>query len=130
MSECVKNCKLCDRFIMTQAVSFNATVNQLIVDLPARSYGRCEKYCIVFAQNIPTNATLNAEVVFTIGGDQTIGYPFLNKDCTPVYASQVRSRRMYATKVQTNVTPARFKYVGKCDLPDVSATGAAAIPIP
>lgn len=130
MSECVKNCKLCDRFIMTQAISFNAAVNQLIVDLPAGSYARCQKYCIVFAQPIPANATLNAQVVFTIGGDQTIGYPFLNKDCTPVYASQVRARKMYASKVETNVTPARFKYIGKCCLPDISVTGATAIPIP
>ena len=89
--ECIKNCRLCNKFILSQAITYNAGVNQLIVDLPAGNYGNCTKYCIVLAQSIPTETTINAQVVFTIGGNQTVGYPFLNKDCTPIYASQVRT---------------------------------------
>ena len=46
MSECVQNCRLCNKFILSQSIVFNSTVNQLIVDLPAGSYGNCQKYCI------------------------------------------------------------------------------------
>lgn len=129
MSECIKNCKLCNRLMISQSISFNATVNQLIIDLPANSYGNNEKYCLVFAQSIPTNTTLNAQVVFTIGGDQTVGYEFLNKDCTPILASQVRTRRMYQTKVSISGNTGVFKYIGKCCLPSNSLTTRNAIPV-
>lgn len=128
MSNCIKNCKLCNRLIISQGISFNAAVNQLIIDLPAGSYGNKEKYCLVFAQSIPTNATLNAQVVFTIGGDQTVGYPFLNKDCTPILASQVRTRRVYPSMVSTSVGTGVFKYIGRACLPSNSLTTSNAIP--
>ena len=115
--ECIRNCKLCNKFILSQSITYNAGVNQLIVDLPAGNYGNCTKYCIVLAQSIPTNTTINAQVVFTIGGNQTVGYPFLNKDCTPIYASQVRTRRIYPTRVNTAVNTGVFKYAGNCCLP-------------
>ena len=129
MSECVQNCKLCNKFILSQSIVFNPTVNQLIVDLPAGSYGNCTKYCIVLGQSIPTNTTINAQVVFTIGGDQTVGYPFLNKDCTPIYASQVRTRRIYPTRVNTAVNSGVFKYIGDCCLPSNATTVNQSIPI-
>lgn len=117
MSECIKNCQLCSRFLTSQSIVYNATTNQLIVDLPAGSYQNCSKYCIAFVQSIPTNTTINAQVVFTIGGDQTVGYPFLNQDCTPIYASQVRTRRLYPTRVNTAVNTGVFKYIGNNCLP-------------
>lgn len=129
MSDCIKNCKMCDRLIISQSISYNAGVNQLIIDLPANSYGNKEKYCLVFAQAIPTTTTLNAQVVFTIGGDQTVGYQFLNKDCTPVLASQIRTRRVYPTRVNTSGTTGVFKYIGKNCLPSNSLTNRTAIPI-
>ena len=125
---CSNGCKLCKRLAISQSISFNAAVNQLIVDLPANSYGDCEQYCIVFAQNIPTDATLDAQVVFTIGGDQTVGYPFLNKDCSPMYASQIRTRRIYPTKVVTNLGSGSFKYVGNCCIPSKDFTTRNSIP--
>ena len=91
--ECVKNCQLCPKFITSNSIVYNATVNQLIVDLPASTYFNCEKKCIALTQTIPTDTTINAQVVFTINGDATVGYPFLNKDFTPVLASQVRTIR-------------------------------------
>ena len=127
--ECVKNCRLCNKFILSQSITYNAGVNQLIVDLPAGNYGNCTKYCIVLAQSIPTETTINAQVVFTIGGDQTIAYPFLNKDCTPIYASQVRTRRIYPTRVNTAVNSGVFKYIGDCCLPSNATTVNQSIPV-
>ena len=129
MSECIKNCRLCPKFIISNSIVFNATVNQLIVDLPAGNYGNCTKYCIVLAQSFPTDTTINAQVVFTIGGDATVGYPFLNKDCTPVLASQVRTRRLYPTRVNTAINSGVFKYIGNCTLPCKSDTVTNSLPI-
>ena len=129
MSECIKKCQLCSRFLTSQSIVYNATTNQLIVDLPAGSYQNCSKYCIAFVQSIPTETTINAQVVFTIGGDQTIAYPFLNKDCTPIYASQVRTRRIYPTRVNTAVNSGVFKYIGDCCLPSNATTINQSIPV-
>ena len=125
MSECVKNCRLCDRFILSQAITFDGT--NLVVNLPASAYGNCQKYCIVLAQSIPETTTINAPVVFTIGTGTTL-YPFVNCDCTPIYASQVRTRRIYSTRVNTAVDTGVFKYIGKCCLPNNATTVATSIP--
>ena len=119
--ECIKNCKLCDKFILSQSVTFSG--GNLIVNLPQNVYGNCQKYCIVLAQSIPTTTTINAPVVFTIGTGTT-QYPFVNCDCTPVLASQVRTRRIYPTRVNTAVNSGVFKYIGKYPLP-CRATGVA-----
>ncbi|MDE5539252.1 MAG: hypothetical protein K2J20_02055 [Bacilli bacterium] len=126
MSECVKNCRLCDKFILSQSITF--TGGNLVVDLPANSYGNCQKYCIVLAQSIPDTATINAPVVFTIGGGAT-QYPFVNCNCTPIYASQVRTRRIYSTRVNTAVNSGVFKYIGKCCLPNNATTTVQSIPV-
>lgn len=126
MSECVQNCKLCDKFILSQAITFDGT--NLVVNLPAGSYRNCQKYCIVLAQTIPEETTINAPVVFTIGDGTTL-YPFLNCDCTPIFASQVRTRRIYATRVNTAVDTGVFKYIGKCKLPSNATTTIQALPV-
>lgn len=126
---CINNCKLCDKFIISQSIVYNATVNQLIVDLPSGNYSNCSNYCIVLAQTIPAEATINTQVVFTIGGDQTIGYPFLNCNCAPVLASQVRTRRIYSTRVNTGIGAGVFKYVGRNKLPCKAGTVASSLPI-
>lgn len=123
--ECVKNCKLCDKFILSQSITFSG--GNLIVNLPQNVYGNCQKYCIVLAQSIPTTTTINAPVVFTIGAGTT-QYPFVNCDCTPVLASQVRTRRVYPTRVNTAVNSGVFKYIGKCPLPCRAAVVAGSIP--
>ena len=125
MSECVQNCRLCDKFILSQAITFDGT--NLVVNLPDGSYGNCQKYCIVLAQAIPTATTINAPVVFTIGTGTTL-YPFLNCDCTPILASQVRTRRLYSTRVNTSVNTGVFKYIGKCKLPSNATTVIQSLP--
>lgn len=129
MSNCINNCKLCKRLIISQAINFDATTNTVIVDLPAGSYGNCCTYCIVFAQSVPASATINAPVVFSIGGGST-QYPFLNCDCTPILASQIRTRTKYKTKVSTAVNTGVFKYIGNCCLPSNSTTTVQSIPVP
>lgn len=126
MSECIKNCRLCDKFVLSQAITFDGT--NLVVNLPTGTYGNGCKYCIVLAQAIPEATTINAPVVFTIGTDTTT-YSFLNKDCTPIYASQVRTRRLYSTRVNTAVATGVFKYIGNCCLPNNSTTVARSLPI-
>lgn len=126
MSECVKNCRLCDKFILSQSITFDGT--SLVVNLPANAYGNGCKYCIVFAQTIPETTVINAPVVFTIGTGTT-QYPFVNCDCTPIYASQVRTRRIYSTRVNTAVNDGVFKYIGKCCLPSNATTLVQSIPV-
>lgn len=121
---------MCDKLIISQSIVYNATVNQLIVDLPAGNYANNSIYCIIFGQNIPTEATINAQVVFTIGGDQTVGYPFLGYDCTPVLASQVRTKRLYSTRVNTGIGTGVFKYASRNRLPCKAGTVAESLPIP
>ena len=125
--ECVKNCKLCNKFILSQSITFSG--GNLVVNLPQNVYGNCQKYCIVLAQSIPTTTTINASVVFTIGTGTT-QYPFVNYDCTPVLASQVRTRRVYPTRVNTAVNSGVFKYIGKCPLPCRATVAAGSIPTP
>ena len=126
MSECVQNCRLCDKFILSQTITFDGT--NLVVNLPTGSYANCQKYCIVLAQAIPETTTINAPVVFTIGDGTTL-YPFLNCDCTPIYASQVRTRRLYSARVNTAVDTGVFKYIGKCKLPSNATTAIQSLPV-
>ncbi len=126
MSECIRNCKLCDKFILSQTITFDGT--NLVVNLPAGAYQNRCKYCIVLAQAIPEETTINAPVVFTIGTGTTT-YPFLNCDCTPIFASQIRTRRIYSTRVNTAVETGVFKYIGKCCLPSNATTPITSIPV-
>ena len=99
---------------LPQTVTFED--DTLVINLPVGGYNNNCKYCIVIAQAIPEETTINAPVVFTIG-DGTTTFPFLNKDCTPILASQIRTRKLYPAKVATNVATGVFKYVGNCCLP-------------
>lgn len=107
---CKNVCKLCDRLIISQDVTFAAGV--LTINLPAGSYTNGCKYCIVIAQAIPEATTINAEVVITIG-DGTETYALVGCDCAPVTACSLRTRTKYATKVVTDATGGTFRLLGK-----------------
>lgn len=107
---CKTSCKLCDKIRISQSVTF--TGGNLVIDLPAGSYGNDCKYCIVIAQAIPDATTINAPVVFTIGGDTAVTYPFTRCDCSQVTACAIRTRTRYSTVVSTNATSAVFKSLG------------------
>lgn len=127
MGNCINDCSLCKKLIISQAINFDAGTNTLIVNLPAGSYANDCNYCIVLAQSIPSSATINAPVVFSIGGGAT-QYPFLNCNCTPILASQIRTRRKYKTRVNTSIGTGVFKYVGKNCLPSNSISVIQSIP--
>lgn len=107
---CKSVCKLCDRLIISQAVTF--ADGTLTVNIPAGSYGNNCKYCIVIAQEIPTTTTINAPVVITIGTG-TVQYPLTNRCCSQVTACGIRTRTKYCTTVSTSATGGTFRLIGK-----------------
>ena len=118
MGNCIG--KLCRRLVLSQSVTF--TDGTLVINIPAGSYGNGERYCLVIAQAIPTETTIAAPVVITIG-DGTVQYPLQNRCCAPVTACGIRTRTRYATVVTTSPTGGVFKMLGEpaCS-PDYSLT--------
>lgn len=114
------NCRLCDRLILSQAVTFTAP--NLVINLPAGSYQNCERYCVVVAQAIPDATTINAPVFITIG-DGTELYPLNQCNGVQATASGIRTRTRYATKATTTATGGAFRLLGKiCCYPADSLT--------
>lgn len=106
---CKPVCQLCPKLILSQTITF--TGGNVVVNLPDGSYTNGEKYCIVLAQTIPTTATINAPVVFTIGAGTTT-FPLTNRCCAQVTACGVRTRTKYSTVVVTSATGAAFRMIG------------------
>ena len=114
-------CKICDRLVISQAVTFAAGV--LTINLPAGTYNNGCKYCIVVAQAIPAATTITAPVEITIGtGAET--YPLLGNCCQQLTACSIRTRTRYATKVVTDATGGSFRLLGRafCS-PNYALTG-------
>ena len=112
---CKTSCKLCDRLVISQSVTF--TGGNLVINLPAGSYNNGEKYCIVVAQAIPAATTINAPVVVSIGTG-TQQYPLTNRCCAQVTACGIRTRTRYSTVVSTSATGGTFKLLGNtCPCP-------------
>lgn len=111
MSYCNNNCRLCPRMVISTAVTVITVdgVDTLVIDLPAGAYGNLCKYCIVVAQTIPATATINMPVAFSIGGDTTVVYPFINCNCVQVTACGVQTRTKYPVTVFTNTTSGVFR---------------------
>ena len=111
---CKPSCKLCKNLVISQSVTVVTVdgTDTLVIDLPTRAYNDNCKYCIVVAQTIPTTATINMPVAFSIGGDTTIVYPFVRCNCVQVTACQIRTRTRYSTIVETNATSGVFKSLG------------------
>ena len=96
---CLTVCKLCNRLIISTAVTFTAP--NLIITIPAGSYEDGEKYCIVVAQTIPAETTITAPVFIQIG-DGTELYPLDRCDCSQATACNIRTRTRYSTRVVTD----------------------------
>lgn len=107
---CKPVCTLCDRLVISQAVTF--ADGTLTVNIPAGSYANGEKYCIVIAQTIPAAATITAPVVVTIGAG-TEEYPLTGKNCAQVTACALRTRTRYSVVVSTSATGGTFKMLGR-----------------
>lgn len=111
MSKCTNSCRLCDRLIISDSVTVIGM--DLVVDIPAGSYGNCNNYCIVIAQAIPEDATINMPVSISIGGDTTTLYPFVDRCGIQLVASELRTRTRYKTCVRTNATGGVFRLFNK-----------------
>ena len=107
---CKPVCTLCDRLVISQAVTFAG--GTLTVNIPAGSYANGEKYCIVIAQTIPAAATITAPVVVTIGAG-TEEYPLTGKNCAQMTACALRTRTRYSVVVSTSATGGTFKMLGR-----------------
>lgn len=109
---CNNNCKICNKIVISTAVTVITVdgTDTLVIDLPAGStfLNGC-KYCIVVAQAIPATATINMPVAFSIGGDTTTVYPFINCNCVQVTACGVHSRTKYPVCVLTSTTSGVFR---------------------
>ena len=115
---CKPVCKLCDRLVISQAVTF--TGGNLVINLPAGSYNNNERYCIVVAQAIPAATTINAPVFVTIGTGTTL-YPLDTCNCAQATACGIRSRTRYAVRVATTPTGGSFRLLGRtCCAPNNS----------
>lgn len=110
------NCKLCDKFIISNEVTYDSGV--LTINIPSGSYKDGEQYCIVIAQTIPDTAIIGAPVVITIG-EGTVNYNLVNRCYKPVTACGIRSRRRYPVRVETTSSGGVFKMLGRtCCVPE------------
>lgn len=118
--------RLCNNLVISTAVTF--ANDTLTINIPAATYGNGCKYCIVVAQSIPDETTINASVVITIG-DGTTEYPLLNCDCTPVTACSINTRTRYSTVVSTGIASGSFRLLGKLPC-SRCANNLASLPVP
>ena len=107
---CQNVCKLCDKVIISTAVSFT-TGTGLIITIPESAYNDGCKYCIVIAQTIPAETTISAPVFIQIGAGSVL-YPLDKCDCTQATACSMRTRTKYSTRVETTPTGGIFKLLG------------------
>ena len=107
---CKNVCRLCDKLIISTAVTFTAGTG-LVITIPSGTYTDNCKYCIVIAQSIPTTTTISAPVFIQIGTGTEL-YPLNKCDCTQATACAIRTRTKYSTVVETNATSGVFKLLG------------------
>ena len=116
MSNCINNkCQLCKNLVISTSVTVVTVdgVDTLVIDIPSGGcYCNGNKVCLVIAQTIPATATINQPVAISIGGDTATVYPVLRCDCTQATACQLRTRKKYPLRIQTNATSAVFKSLG------------------
>lgn len=103
-------CKLCNRAVYSQAVTF--ADGTLTINIPTGSYSRGCDYCLVVTQAIPAATTITAPVVITIG-DGAEEYPLLTSCCAPVTACGIRTRTRYTVRVATSATGGSFRMLGR-----------------
>lgn len=118
---CKPVCRLCRQLVISQAVTF--ADGTLTINLPAGSYANGCKYCIIVAQPIPTDTTITAPVVITVGAG-TAEYPLLGNCCQQLTACSIRTRTRYTTKVVTDAAGGSFRLLGRaCCSPNYALAG-------
>lgn len=124
---CKNVCKLCDKLIISQGITLAGDGN-VLVNIPAGTYANGCKYCIVIAQNIPANATINAPVFITIGDATSGAFPLTSCECRQLTACALRTRTKYSTRVVTTPTGGSFRLLGRAACApnnDLAAIGGA-----
>lgn len=124
---CCKISCLCSHIVLSQEITF--ADGALTINLPAGAYENGGRYCLVIAQDIPAETTIAADVVITIGDDDTTTYPLVNNNCTNVQACQISARTKYPTTVFTNIGEGVFKLNQNINCVRCNNNGAAALPI-
>lgn len=99
-------CKLCKKFIISQSITYGGGV--VVINIPGKAYQNGERYCLVLAQDIPEEATINAPVFITSGTGST-RYPLENACGGQMTASQLSTRTKLTTHVVTTPTTGAFK---------------------
>lgn len=102
--------RLCSRLVFSEAVTFTAP--NLIIELPAGSYGNNMQYCVVITDAIPADTTREAPVFFTIGGGTEL-YPFVDCNGTQLTERSIDTRTKYSVCVNTTSTGGSFRLLGK-----------------
>lgn len=127
-----RSCRLRNNTILSQSVTVVTVggVDTLVIDLPAGTYMNGCNYGIVIAQAIPTTATIDMPVAFSIGGVTTTVYPFTRCNCAQVTASQISTRTKYCTRVATTPTGGSFRSLGGLGCSCSSNNNLVSLPIP
>ena len=98
-------CNCCKHLaIVTSATIKN---NQLILQVPEKSYVNGEMVCFLIAQNLPISYE-PIPVIVKVG--ETNEYFLFNRNGNYIYSDQIRSRQIYSTQYRTDTKA--FKYCG------------------
>lgn len=126
---CKNVCRLCDRLIISTAVTFTAGTG-LIITIPEGSYGNNCKYCIVVAQAIPTTTTITAPVFIQIG-DGAVLYQLTQPCCDQVTACGIKTRTKYCTRVHTSGDTGTFRLLERvcCTTDNLRALNGDGTPV-
>lgn len=109
MANCKPVCRLCDNFVIAEKVTF--TGGNLIINLPAGSYGNNCKFCIVVSRTLPAATTINVPVYVTIGTGTQLD-PLIKRNCRQDTACNIRTRTKYCTCVETTPSGGLFRLLG------------------
>lgn len=118
------SCNTCRNMVRTTAVAVVST--NLVLTVPAGVFLNNQELCVCVAQAIPNTVTAAMPVVVQITGSATL-YNIRTKCGHNVYADQIRSRRIYCTRVASDTNT--LVYNGKCGLPCTNHTFPVSIPV-
>ena len=110
-NQCKPN-RLCSHYIISDSVTVVTVggVDTLLIDLPAGTYGNCEKYCIIVRTLPATGVMVNMPVAISIGGNTTTVYPLVcGKTGLQAVGCQVNGRSCIKVCVRTNASTGVFR---------------------
>ena len=126
---CKNICRLCDKLIISTAVTFTAGTG-LIITIPQANYVDNCKYCIVVAQAIPTTTTITAPVFIQVG-DGAVLYQLTQPCCDQVTACGIKTRTKYCTRVHTSGDTGTFRLLQRvcCTTDNLRALNGDGTPV-